>query len=564
MARDLEGWVRSVRIGPRLAIGFLLVLGLAGLGASVSAWTLGTLGDTLDRLVTEDAARLALASELEKGVTTNLVRSQAVLQFTDEVIAKRLQEDVAVTAGEISRNQQKLESITGPGESKERLETVAAAGARYEERLKKLMEAKSFGDDMNSLIRTELAPLAKAYSEAVQSFVAVQKASRDAARTDALRTVARTRAMVAILLAAGVVAALLAAFVVARSIVGPVKAARQGAERIVSGDLTLDFVPGGRDELTDLVDSLARMQQSLRSIAFDLREAGASVLQGSSEIATENVHLSERTEEQSSTLEETAASLEELASTVKQNAESARMASQQAGSASRVASQAGELVDEVVSTMADIQKSARQIADISNVVNMIAFQTNILALNAAVEAARAGSEGRGFAVVAAEVRSLAQRSAQAAKEIQALIGGSVARIEGGTRLVDQAGSTMATVLASVQEVTQSIEHIAHATHEQNAGIGQVNQAMTNLEKVTQHNAALVSRSAAAAEGLRRQASRLQQSAAFFKLGESAAPPPAPAPREDDLPSPPLPATDLQPARLASVTESVAEEEWKEF
>jgi methyl-accepting chemotaxis protein len=577
---DVTAWTRSVRIGPRLAIGFLVVLFFAGLAAAVAAWSLGTLGATIDRLVNEEATRLALAGELEKHIETNLVRSHSVLMFSDEVIAKRLQQDVVATAAELQRVRKQVDAVTPPGDGRKLLDAVSAAGARYEEKLKSLMERKSYGDDMNSLIRTELVPIAKNYGDAVQAFVSLQKASLEAARKDAQQTVTRTRSIVVALLGAGLIAAILAAAVLARSIVSPMKSARDSTQRIVSGDLTGSFVPDGNDELTDLESSLAQMQQSLRDIASELREAGLMVLNGSAEIATGNANLSQRTDEQSSTLEETAASLEELASTVKQNAESARVANEQAGSASRVAGEAGKLVNQVVVTMAEIQASARQIADISGVVNTIAFQTNLLALNAAVEAARAGTEGRGFAVVAAEVRLLAHRCADAAKEIQALVGASVERIDGGSRLVGEAGTTMSQVVASVSGVTQSIAHIAQATEEQNAGIAQVSQAMNNLETVTQHNASLVAQSATAAEGLRHQASRLQQSAAFFKLDDSdSAPKPAmlqqerreptmrePAPAEETtrvVQREELGAPRAAPAPAPKVA-ALPDEEWEEF
>jgi methyl-accepting chemotaxis protein len=560
---DVTRWTRRLRIGPRLAVGFLVVLSFAGLAAAVAAWSLGTLGATIDRLVNEEASRLALAGELDKLMATNLVRSHAVIMFEDEVIAKRLQADVVATSADLARVRKELEAATPPGPGRTLLEAVAAASAKYEEKLATLMQRKTYGDDMNSLIRNELVPAAGAYSQAVDAFVALQKANLETARKQAQDTVARTRTLVVALLGAGLLAALIAASVVARSIVSPVRAARDGTQRIVDGDLTGKFIPEGGDELTELTASLASMQESLRDIAFELRAAGHEVLHGSVEIAKGNAHLSQRTDEQSSTLEETAASLEELASTVKQNAESARVANDDASSASRVAGEAGKLVDKVVSTMAEIQAGARQIADISSVVNTIAFQTNLLALNAAVEAARAGNEGRGFAVVAAEVRLLAHRCAEAAKDIQKLVGTSVARIDGGTKLAGEAGTTMAAVVASVDGVTRSIAHIAQVTREQNAGIVQVSQAMSNLEQVTQHNAALVAQSATAAGGLREQAARLQQSAAFFRLDDGEA---RVEPRDEP---PPLPAA--APARQVKAAEAprIASapddgEEWKEF
>jgi methyl-accepting chemotaxis protein len=553
-------WIRNIRIGRRLAAGFFVVFVLASLAAGVAAWSLGSVGGTINRLVEQEAERIVVAGELEKEIATNVMGNHAVLMLSDAVIAKRIQEDVDKNAKRIVEIRKRIEADTPEGESRGLLGDMTAAGSKYETKVAELIRRKDYGEDMNSLIRNELVPLAAAYSGGVRAFVSLQRANLEDSRKEAIQTVSRTRTIVVILLAAGLLAALLAAAVLSRSIVGPVTDARERTQLIAEGDLTGEFTAHGADEITDLTASLAHMQESLRRIAGELRDAGQSVLEGSSHVATGSADLSSRTEEQSSTIEETAASMEELASTVRQNADSTRLANEQAGSASRVASEAGALMQEVVRAMSDIQGSARQIADISAVVNTIAFQTNLLALNAAVEAARAGAEGRGFAVVAAEVRLLAHRCAEAAKEIQALVSGSVQRIDGGTRLVGQAGSTMATVVASVQGVTQSISQIALATNEQNAGIAQVSQAMSSLEHVTQTNASLVAQSASAAEELRLQAIRLQESAAFFRLNE-AAPHAAPA-------KPPEPRTAPAPQTLASVPAKelapVHDDDWKEF
>ena len=273
-------------------------------------------------------------------------------------------------------------------------------------------------------------------------------------------------------------------------------------------------------EVAQLMDALRSMSESLVKVVSNVRQGSAGVANASAEIAQGNNDLSERTERQANALEQTAGSMAELNDTVKQNAESAIHANQLATSASSIAVEGGAVVAQVVETMKDINASSRKIADIISVIDGIAFQTNILALNAAVEAARAGEQGRGFAVVASEVRSLAQRSADAAREIKGLIGSSVDKVATGTQLVSQAGATMRDMVRSVRQVADVIGEITAASAEQSAGIAHINQAIGNLDQMTQQNAALVEQSAAAAESLREQASQLAQSVAVFRTRES--------------------------------------------
>ncbi len=289
------------------------------------------------------------------------------------------------------------------------------------------------------------------------------------------------------------------------------------AERVRDGDLTSVAENSSRDEFTPLINALNDMQSSLTKVVSEVRHSADSVATASAEIAQGNSDLSSRTEQQASALEETSASMEQLGSTARQNADNARQANQLASSASSVAVQGGEVVGQVVHTMKDINDSSRKIADIIGVIDGIAFQTNILALNAAVEAARAGEQGRGFAVVAGEVRNLAQRSAEAAKEIKGLIMASVERVEQGTALVDRAGTTMQEVVTSIRRVTDIVGEISSASNEQSAGVGQVSEAVTQMDQTTQQNAALVEQSAAAASSLQQQAQQLVQAVSVFKL-----------------------------------------------
>jgi methyl-accepting chemotaxis protein len=311
-------------------------------------------------------------------------------------------------------------------------------------------------------------------------------------------------------------------FALARSIFrqlgGEPGAAAAVADRVADGHLSV-AVPLQPGDTTSLMANLARMQTSLSQVVSNVRQNAESVATASAQIAQGNQDLSGRTEQQASALEETAASMEQLGSTVKQNTDNAKQANQLAQSASAVAIQGGEVVGQVVETMKGINDSSRKIADIISVIDGIAFQTNILALNAAVEAARAGEQGRGFAVVASEVRSLAGRSADAAKEIKGLITASVERVEQGTALVDKAGATMTEVVTSIRRVTDIMGEISAASVEQSAGVSQVGEAVGQMDQATQQNAALVEESAAAAESLKGQAQQLVQAVAVFKLSQ---------------------------------------------
>ncbi len=309
---------------------------------------------------------------------------------------------------------------------------------------------------------------------------------------------------------------------VTRSIVRPLRQGQQAAESIADGDLTHPITARGNDETGQLLQALSTMQTRLATIVGHVRYSAEGVATASAEIASGNNDLSARTEQQASALEETAASMEELGSTVRQNADNARTANQLAMSASTVARQGGDVVAEVVDTMKGINDSSKKIADIISVIDGIAFQTNILALNAAVEAARAGEQGRGFAVVAGEVRSLAQRSAEAAKEIKGLIGTSVERVERGTALVDKAGATMTEVVSAIRRVTDIMGEISAASNEQSQGVSQVGEAITQMDQATQQNAALVEQSAAAADSLKTQAGQLVEAVAVFRLSAPAA------------------------------------------
>jgi len=377
-----------------------------------------------------------------------------------------------------------------------------------------------------------------------------------------------------------IVLGLLIARILSRAVSGGVGYAASLASKVAQGDLSSPINPNTRDEIGTLLHSLRDMQANLAQLVTRVRQGSEGVATASAEIAQGNTDLSARTESQASALEQTAASMEELGSTVKQNADNARQANQLAQSASAVAVKGGEVVAQVVDTMKGINDSSKKIADIISVIDGIAFQTNILALNAAVEAARAGEQGRGFAVVASEVRSLAGRSADAAKEIKILINDSVGRVEQGSALVDQAGSTMTEVVASIRRVTDIMGEISAASSEQSAGVAQVGEAVTQMDQTTQQNAALVEEMAAAASSLRSQAQDLVQTVALFRLagdGEQARAAPAkpsPAPVRASAPKAPsrpgvgqrlaAPAMAAEPPKLSSKPAAGSDGDWESF
>jgi methyl-accepting chemotaxis protein-1 (serine sensor receptor) len=375
-------------------------------------------------------------------------------------------------------------------------------------------------DEVERLMLDKIPLLFGVFDRSTQALMKVQSETAAALFESSQRTYEVFR-MVAI---GGVVLGLIGvavfAYFLVRAIMQPLREALAHFDAIASGDLTTRVEVKSNNEMGALMKGLQKMQDSLIGTVRAVRESSGSIATASTQIAAGNQDLSSRTEEQASSLEETASSMEELTSTVQHNADNARQANQLSATASNVAAKGGAVVSKVVDTMAAINESSKKIVDIITVIDGIAFQTNILALNAAVEAARAGEQGRGFAVVASEVRNLAQRSASAAKEIKALIDNSVAKVDTGTVLVEQAGATISEVVESVRRVANIVEEIAAAGQEQSTGIEQVNQAIGQMDQVTQQNAALVEEAAAASEALNEQARHLAHVVSVFKLDEA--------------------------------------------
>ena len=363
----------------------------------------------------------------------------------------------------------------------------------------------------------KLNELFLAHRAAVDNTMAVATKGADDAIASFDRVIVASRTLLwATLIVSSLCTALLF-YLVIRSILQPLAASIESVRRVAAGNLSEAMQVAGRDELSRLQQSLNEMQDALTHIVSSVRGNAESVATASAEIAQGNQDRSQRTEDQASTLQETAATMDQLGATVRSNADHAREASTLALRASEVAESGGQVMSKVVDTMSSINESSRRIAEIIGVIDSIAFQTNILALNAAVEAARAGAQGRGFAVVAGEVRSLAQRSAQAAREIKDLIVSSGNRVEEGSRLVDHAGKTVHGIVAAIHQVNATVSQISAASAEQSEGVTQLGQAVSNIDQNTQRNAALVEQSAAAAESLRQQAQQLVQAVALFKL-----------------------------------------------
>ncbi len=469
--------------------------------------------------VQEHERLIALATQWRGMTETNVQRVVAMTITTDPIVARtfgpRLKEGIA----SITELQKSVTAAASSPADRQAMDRVAAARARVLELTKRADTVKqSDAATVQAFVDGELMPAIGRYLDALDGFVALQQQQRDAARAEAEVTRADVThagyAGAALVFALG----LGLAWLLVRTIRDPLNRAVTLAHAIAQGDLSQQIHSRRRDEFGDLMRALDAMVQRLRGLVTEVRHGVESVSTASGEIATGNQDLSARTEQTASSLQQTAASMEQLTGTVSQSADTARHANQLASAAAQAAERGGQVVGQVVSSMQAITESSHRIAEIIGAIDGIAFQTNILALNAAVEAARAGEQGRGFAVVAGEVRSLAQRSADAAKEIKALIGVSVERVESGAGLVSETGVVMNDIVASVRRVTDLIGEIASAAGEQRDGIGQVNVAVAGLDQMTQQNAALVEESAAAAQSLREQAKRLSEVMGSFRLG----------------------------------------------
>ncbi len=508
-------------IGLRLGVAFSLVIALTVVVGASSVFGISKVNESSKDLATNWLPATRALGEYRDAI--NVIRraeAQHLLSTTPQEYAKE-EKRIATSKEKAAKAWAIYMATVTTDEERQVAKAVQDAQSQYFGAQPQLLDLSRSGEAQRAqalaFFRGASRAGLNATMEALDRDVAYQIKNGDLAYAASQNTFAMTRAVViGIAIAAMSVGALLA-WVITNSIVRPIRFAVAVAETVTNGDLTSSIRADGHDEPAQLLRALKRMNESLLAIVSQVRNSSDSIATGSAQIASGNLDLSQRTEEQASNLEQTAASMEELTSTVKQNADTAKQAQRLAENAAAAANAGGEVVGRVVATMNDITSSSRKIADIIGVIDGIAFQTNILALNAAVEAARAGEQGRGFAVVAGEVRSLAQRSAQAAKEIKTLIGESVERVESGSSLVNEAGQSIGRIVAQVDQVNALIGEISAASAEQTIGISQVGDAVNQLDQVTQQNAALVEEGASAAESLKHQAAHLAQCVSVFRI-----------------------------------------------
>ena len=506
-------------IGQRLGLVLGLVLLISFVGSGLSYLALGRVAAETDIMFNQDLAAERVASDWYRNITNGVNRTSAIAVSADASLAQFFATTSAESTKQSGELQKKLETYMVTDEERKMFDTLSEARKGYLSTRDAVAAAKKAdeAEKARAIFDREFQPAAAKFQEAIQAIVQAKRAQLDdaAKHVESTNASARTSLLVFSLIALGL--GVWFAVTLTRSITRPLQGAADVADAIANFDLTQRVPQGGRDETGQLLGSLSGMQEQLLKLIGDVRGSAESIGTASAEIATGNHDLSARTEQTASNLQEVAASMTQLTGTVRQTADSAMTANQLSSSAAETAQRGGSVMGQVVSTMGEISDSSRRIADIIGTIDGIAFQTNILALNAAVEAARAGEQGRGFAVVAGEVRSLAQRSAEAAKEIKTLIGASVERVESGSRLVEDAGGAMTEIVASVQRVADIIGEISAAAREQSDGINQVNAAVGQLDQMTQQNAALVEESAAAAESLKEQSQRLATAISVFRL-----------------------------------------------
>jgi methyl-accepting chemotaxis protein len=516
--------IKNLKIGIRLGFGFGIILLMMIAQGFVSIYRMSEIEKSLDNIVNDSNFKIKAISEMRHDVMVGAMATRNIALMTNEDDIKTEVERIADSREDYKLNLENLNAQVKSNAGKATLAKIESARAISVPLADKSVALARDGKQAEALtiMMTEVLPNQNKWLSALEEMVRLQDKLAEDAAAAAKDSYQKARLLTILIATAAAFLGCLIAWLVSRSISRPLDQAVAIARRVADGDLSAHLEVQTTDETGKLMQALKDMNEHLAQTVGRVRSGADTIATASTQIAAGNLDLSSRTEQQASSLEETASSMEELTSIVKQNADNARQANQLAVSASEVAVKGGAVVAQVVDTMGSIHTSSKKIVDIIGVIDGIAFQTNILALNAAVEAARAGEQGRGFAVVATEVRSLAQRSAAAAKEIKALIDDSVANVDAGSTLVEQAGSTMAQIVDSVKRVTDIMGEITAASSEQSTGIEQVNQAIAQMDEVTQQNAALVEQEAAATAALKTLAENLAQVVSAFQLDEAQA------------------------------------------
>ncbi|MBV8633690.1 MAG: MCP four helix bundle domain-containing protein [Burkholderiaceae bacterium] len=521
-------FLSSVRISARLNIGFAAILVLSIVSTSYSLWNARENAAATRLMMEKPLAKERLVADWSSATASGIARTSMIARSSDDTLSTVFASDIAASLARGSEAVKGVQALLSSDEEKALFDTIVAIRGKYQAAKEEVMKQRKSGDAEGAehTFNDAFLPASREYSDKLSALLAMQRKSIDDTALAIDRANQRSSQLTIALALLLIVLSVALAIAISRSITKPLGNAVYVAGQVAAGDLTTVIAAEGHDEIADLMRALEAMNIALGNIVKQVKVGTYAIAGAASEIATGNQDLSARTEQQAGSLEETAASIEELTSTVKQNAENANQANELVLSAAEVAARGGAVVSQVVETMGSINESSKKVVDIIGVIDGIAFQTNILALNAAVEAARAGEQGRGFAVVAAEVRNLAQRSAGAAKEIKALIGDSVDKVDSGAKLVDQAGATMNEVVESVRRVTAIMSEITVASREQSAGIEQVNHAVMEMDDATQQNAALVEQAAAAAQSMQDQAATLARMVDTFKVDGAGMPAPS--------------------------------------